>query len=322
MSGTDDQQPDSGETRCGFVALVGAPNAGKSTLLNALVGEKVSIVTHKVQTTRFRLRGIAMAGPAQLVFVDTPGIFAPKRRLEEAMVQAAWEGASDADIVAVLIDVAPFAEAGERLVEHPRYGDAKDLIERVAATGRPAVLVLNKIDLVRRDRLLALAEAFNALADFRSTFMVSALTGDGTKAFLDWIATHVPAGPWLYPPDQAADIPLRLLAAEVTREQMMLSLHDELPYQSTVETDLWKELKDGSVRIEQTVYVARDSQKAIVVGKGGARLKQIGQAARTILEEALGGRAHLFIRVKTRDKWQDDPARYRAIGLDFPKPAS
>ncbi len=295
------------ETSCGFVALVGAPNAGKSTLLNQFVGSKVSIVTPKVQTTRARIIAICMAGDAQIVFVDTPGIFEPKRRLEKAMVQAAWTGAQDADLVVLLVDA-------ERGID----GDTRRIIDGLKRRGRPAILALNKIDRVKKDRLLVLAAELDGMDVFSDTFMVSALTGDGVADLRAHIAARLPAGPWLYPPDQLADISERLLAAEITREKLFLRLHQELPYASTVETEGWQERDDGSARVEQVIYVRRDSQKPIVLGKGGRTIKAIGAEARAEMEEVFDRRIHLFLFVKVRDKWVDDPERYREMGLDFP----
>jgi GTPase len=304
------------ETRCGFVALIGAPNVGKSTLINALVGAKVAIVSHKVQTTRALLRGIATEGAAQLVFIDTPGIFAPKRRLDRAMVTNAWSGAHDADIAAVLID------AKRGLDE-----EADALLERLADVGpskKPRILLINKVDLVEKSALLTLAKAANDKAatgrtPFAATFMISALTGDGVADVKRWLAQQAPVGPWHYPEDQITDAPLRQLAAEVTREKLYLRLHQELPYQSTVETDQWKELKDGSTRIEQTIYVERESQRKIVLGKGGATIKAIGAEARREIADMIEAPVHLFLFVKVRERWGDDPERYRGMGLDFPK---
>ena len=303
---TDNQQTES--TRCGFVALIGAPNAGKSTLLNQLVGTKVSIVTHKVQTTRSTIRGIALRGAAQIVFVDTPGIFRPKRRLDRAMLETAWTGARDADLVVLLID------ATKGIDDH-----AAAILEKLPELGLPKWLVLNKVDAVERPKLLSLSEEANRAVDFDRTFMVSALTGDGCDDLLAAIAEAVPAGPWLYPEDQISDLPLRSVAAEITREKMLLRLHDELPYTSTVETSAWEEKKDGSVRIEQTIYVARESHKKIVLGKGGQTIKAISQAARAEIAEAIERTVHLFLFVKVREKWADDPERYREMGLEFPK---
>jgi GTP-binding protein Era len=294
--------------RCGFVALIGAPNAGKSTLLNALVGAKVSIVTPKVQTTRTLVRGIAIEGRAQLIFVDTPGIFSPKRRLDRAMVGSAWGSTQDADLVALLID----ARKGVM--------DDEEAILRALADVRPVkVLVLNKIDLVKKPALLALAQKLNERASFAATFMVSALSGNGVTDLKSWLAARVPAGPWLYPEDQISDAPLRQLAAEITREKLYLRLHQELPYRSTVETEVWKELKGGAVRIEQTIYVERESQRKIVLGKAGQAIKAIGAAARADIAVAIEQPVHLFLHVKVREGWADDPERYREMGLEFPK---
>ncbi len=295
-------------TRCGFVAVVGAPNAGKSTLTNQLVGAKVSIVTRKVQTTRARITAIAVTGAAQIVFVDTPGIFEPKRRLERAMVDAAWSGIGDADIVVLLVD----AQTG-------RTDDTDRIIAGLKAAGRQAVLALNKVDLVKRPNLLALAAALNEEGVFTDTFMISALQGDGTADLLAHLAAAVPAGPWLYPEDQLSDISERLLAAEITREKVFLQLHEELPYSITVETENWQERKDGSVRIEQVIYVRRDTQKGIVLGKGGRQVKQIGADARQEMETVFDRRVHLFLFVKVRENWVDDPERYREMGLEFPR---
>ena len=296
------------DTRCGFIALIGAPNAGKSTLINALVGSKVAIVTPKVQTTRTLLRGIAMEGPAQLVFIDTPGIFAPRRRLDRAMVTTAWTGAHDADVVAVLID----AKSG-------LDDDAEALLKKLGEVRQPKVLILNKVDIVEKAKLLALAQAVNERGKFDATFMISALNGSGVVDVRKWLAEHVPAGPWHYPEDEVSDAPLRQLAAEITREKLYLKLHQELPYQSTVETETWTERKDGSVRIEQTIYVERDSQKKIVLGKAGQSIKAIGEASRRELAEILEKKVHLFLFVKVREGWGDDPERYRQMGLEFPK---
>jgi len=296
------------DTRCGFVALIGAPNAGKSTLLNALVGSKVTIVSHKVQTTRALIRGIAVHEKSQLIFVDTPGIFSPKRRLDRAMVTTAWSGAHEADLVGVLID------ARKGLEE-----ENETILARLAEVKAPKLLILNKVDVVAKAALLALAQAANDKARFEATFMVSALSGDGVADLKRWLAERVPPGPWLYPPDQMSDAPMRQLAAEITREKLFARLHQELPYQATVETDVWKELRGGAVRIEQTIYVERDSQRKIVLGKGGATIKAIGEAARRELAEILDVKVHLFVFVKVREGWGDDPERYRAMGLEFPK---
>jgi len=300
--------PTSEARRCGFIALIGAPNAGKSTLINALVGSKVAIVTPKVQTTRTLLRGIAMEGSAQLVFLDTPGIFAPRRRLDRAMVTTAWSGAHDADIVAVLID----AKSGLN-------DDAEGLLKKLEEVRQPKVLILNKVDLVEKAKLLAMAQAANEAAKFETTFMISATKGDGVADVRQWLATHVPQGPWHYPEDEVSDAPVRQLASEITREKLYLKLHQELPYQSTVETESWTERKDGSVRVEQTIYVERDSQKKIVLGKAGQTIKAIGEAARRELADIIEKKVHLFLFVKVRDGWGDDPERYRQMGLEFPK---
>jgi GTP-binding protein Era len=295
------------ETRSGFVALIGAPNAGKSTLVNQLVGAKVSIVTHKVQTTRAIVRGIATHKNAQIVFVDTPGIFRPRRRLDQAMVTTAWGGAKDADVVLVLID----AERGIK-------GDADAMLTNLADVRQPKILVLNKLDRVKPESLLALAATANERVDFQRTFMVSALTGAGCGAILDYLAETLPAGPWFYPEDQISDLPMRQLAAEITREKLYLRLHQELPYSSHVETEKWEEKPDGSVRIEQVIYVERDSQKKIVLGHKGETIRSIGQAARKDIGEILEQKVHLFLFVKVRENWGDDPERYREMGLEFP----
>lgn len=294
------------QTRCGFVALLGAPNAGKSTLLNALVGAKVSIVTHKVQTTRAVMRGIAIAGPAQVIFVDTPGIFQPRRRLDRAMVASAWSGAKDADLVALLVDA-------KRGIDD----EVQAILAGLAQVPHRKVLIINKIDLVKRDTLLALAAALNERVPFERTFMISAENGDGVADVLAGFAEAVPPGPWLYPEDQISDLPMRQLAAEITREKMMLRLHDEIPYESHVETESWKSLRNGSVRIEQTIYVERESQKKIVLGKAGQSIKAISQAAREEIAQIAECEVHLFLFVKVRESWADDPQRYREIGLTF-----
>ena len=296
------------KTNCGFIALIGAPNAGKSTLLNALVGSKVSIISHKVQTTRALIRGITIEGHSQLIFVDTPGIFSPRRRLDRAMVTTAWSGAHDADLVGVLID------ARKGLDE-----EADQFLKRLSEVKAPKLLVLNKIDLVAKDLLLKLASEANTTANFEATFMISALTGDGVADLKAWLAGRVPAGPWLYPPDQMSDAPLRQLAAEITREKLFERLHQELPYHSTVETEVWKELRAGDIRIEQTIYVERESQRKIVLGKGGQTIKAIGEAARKEIAEIVEAKIHLFLFVKVREGWGEDPERYRAMGLEFPK---
>ena len=296
------------DTRCGFVALIGAPNAGKSTLLNALVGSKVTIVSHKVQTTRALIRGITLEGKAQLIFVDTPGIFAPKRRLDRAMVTTAWSGAHEADLIGVLID------ARKGIDE-----EAEALLDRLADVKPTKILILNKIDLVPRATLLLLTKIANEKAKFDSTFMISALTGDGVADLKTWLADRMPPSPWLYPPDQMSDAPVRQLAAEITREKLFERLHQELPYHSTVETETWKELRGGDIRVEQTIYVERESQRKIVIGKGGQTLKSIGESSRREIAEIVEHKVHLFLFVKVREGWGDDPERYRAMGLEFPK---
>ena len=296
------------DTKAGFIALIGAPNAGKSTLINQLVGTKVSIVTHKVQTTRTIVRGVAMHGAAQLVFIDTPGIFKPKRRLDRAMVDTAWGGARDADLIALLVD------ARKGLTE-----EVENILKRLSSQQAPKVLILNKTDVAKREKLLQLAQKINEIVPFEETFMVSALTSDGTQSILDYFASKVPDGPWLFPEDQPSDLPLRILAAEITREKLFERLHEELPYISTVETEQWQARKDGSARIEQTIYVERDSQKSIVLGKRGQTIKAISQAAREELSEIIEAPVHLFLFVKVRENWADDPERYREMGLEFPK---
>jgi len=300
--------PATGGTRSGFVALIGAPNAGKSTLVNQLVGAKVSIVTHKVQTTRAIVRGIATHDNAQIVFIDTPGIFKPRRRLDTAMVTTAWGGAKDADLILVLID----AERGIK-------GDAAAILERLKDVRQPKVLILNKVDRVDPEKLLKLTATANESVDFERTFMVSALTGSGCKDLLDFLAKRLPEGPWYYPEDQISDLPMRQLAAEITREKLYLRLHQELPYSSHVETEKWEEKPDGSVRIEQVIYVERDSQKKIVLGHKGETIRAIGQASRMEIGGILEQKVHLFLFVKVRENWGDDPERYREMGLDFPR---
>jgi len=295
-------------TRAGFIALIGEPNAGKSTLLNRMVGARVSIVTHKVQTTRARIRGVAMEGCAQLVFVDTPGLFEPRRRLDRAMVAAAWGGAADADIVVLLI------EAHRGVTE-----GVKRILARLAevARDRPVALAVNKIDRVRAETLLGLTRELNDRFAFTRTFLISAEKGHGTDDLRQWLAHEVPEGPWLYPEDQIADLPLRVIAAEITREKLTLRLHQELPYELTVETESWQERDDGTARIDQLIYVARDGHKGIVLGKGGETIKAVSQAARAEIEQFLGRRVHLFLQVKVRPGWQDEAERYSEIGLDF-----
>ncbi|GHE56949.1 GTPase Era [Camelimonas fluminis] len=306
--GAGDGQDEALQTRCGFIALIGAPNAGKSTLLNALVGAKVSIISRKVQTTRVLVRGIAIHGDSQMIFVDTPGIFRPKRRLDRAMVTTAWGGAGDADVVCLLVD------ARKGIDE-----EVEAVLERLADVRKPKVLILNKIDLIQRERLLALAAAVNGKGEFQRTFMISAMKGDGVEDLKTWLAERMPVDHWHYPEDQIADAPLRQLAAEITREKLFDRLHDELPYASTVETDTWTQQRDGSVRIEQTIFVERESQRSIVLGKGGQTIKAIGSAARVDIAEAADAKVHLFLFVKVRENWGDDPARYREMGLEFPR---
>jgi len=302
------------KTRCGFVAVIGAPNAGKSTLVNTLVGSKVSIVTPKVQTTRMRVRGMAIFDNAQVVFIDTPGIFRPRRLLDRAMVRSAWTGAGEADAVLFLVD-APAAVRDKATV-----ADARSITDDLRRAGRRGVaLVLNKVDAGSHERLLPLVEQLNDAAVFERVFMISALKGDGLPEMKSWCLEHMPAGPWLYPPDQAADIPLRMLAAEITREKLFMRLHDELPYATMVETESWTERKDRSVRIDQTIYVERDSQKPIVLGERGRTIKAIGAAARTELERLFDKRVHLFLFVKVRERWSEERERLAAIGLDIPE---
>jgi len=304
--GRERGEPVPAPTRCGYVALIGAPNAGKSTLLNQLVGQKLAIVTPKVQTTRSRLLGIAMTGRVQLILIDTPGIFAPRRRLDRAMVAAAWSGAADADQIVLLVDAA-----------RPAAPDTRHIIDRLQASGRQAILALNKIDLVRRDSLLGVAETLFREGCFERVFMISGLTGDGVADLQQHLASAMPPGPWLFPEDQLSDAPERWLAAEVTREQVFLQLHDELPYSAAVETEAWQERADGSVRIDQVVYVRRPGQRAIILGDKGSRIKAIGARARAELEGMLERRVHLFLFVKVRDNWIEDPERYAALGLDY-----
>jgi len=299
-------------TRCGFVAIIGAPNAGKSTLLNALVGEKVSIVTRKAQTTRSAVRGVLTKGEAQIVFVDTPGLFAPRRRLDRAMVAAAWAAASDADALALIIDA-------RREADGSRSEESQSILAGLADMKKPKLAVLNKIDLVARPKLLEAAARLNAAIAFDDTFMISAVTGDGLGRLVERLAALMPEGPWLYPEDQIAEAPIRALAAEITREKLTERLHDELPYSATVETDAWKDLPDGTARIEQTIFVARESHRKIVLGEGGRTIKAIGSAARKDIAEAHGANVHLFLHVKVRENWLGDPERYRAMGLEFPK---
>lgn len=296
----------SDQTRAGFIAILGAPNVGKSTLMNRMVGAKVSIVSPKVQTTRTRVLGICMAGPSQIIFVDTPGIFKPKRRLDRAMVAAAWGGDKDADRTMLLVDAERGLDANTR-----------NIIEKLRAENKNTILVLNKVDLVKKPALLKLAETLSAEDIFTDVFMVSAESGDGVEDLKAYLAAAVPEGPWLYPEDEVSDMPLRLLAAEITREQLYLQLHQELPYAATVETETWQDQPDGSHRVEQVIFVERAGQKGIILGKGGSRIKAIGEAARKELEAVLDNRVHLFLFVKVREKWGDDPERYRDWGLDY-----
>lgn len=296
------------QTRAGFVALIGEPNAGKSTLLNRMVGAKVSIVTHKVQTTRARIRGIAIAGDSQIVFVDTPGIFRPRRRLDRSMVAAAWGGASDADVILLLIEAhRGLTDGTAAIIEQLKGLDSRT----------PVALVINKIDRVKAETLLALSAELNAAYPFVQSFMISAEKGYGCDDLRDWLAAALPEGPWLYPEDQIADLPMRMIAAEITREKLTLRLHEEIPYQLTVETEAWEERKDGSARVDQIVYVARPGHKGIVLGKGGETIKAVGQLARAELEEFMGRRIHLFLQVKVRENWLDEAERFTEMGLDF-----
>lgn len=304
-------------TRCGFVAVIGAPNAGKSTLVNRMVGSKVAIVTHKAQTTRMPLRGVALAGAAQIIFIDTPGLFAPKRRLDRAMVEAAWQRAGEADVVVLIVDAAKLAYRTDRpLADDPAMSA---IVAGLRKLKRPVLLVLNKIDALERRKLLVLAKWFQEGFNFDATFMISALTGNGVDDLKAELVRRMPEGPWLYPADQTADLPMRLLASEITREKLMLRLHDELPYSSTVETEAWRTLKDKSVRIEQIIYVERESQRPIVLGKGGRTIKAIGEEARHELETLLGHKVHLFLTVKLRERWAEEPERFERMGLVFPK---
>ncbi|MHA6289632.1 GTPase Era [Maricaulis sp. CAU 1757] len=311
---------DTAPQRCGFAAIIGSPNAGKSTLVNALVGEKVTIVTHKVQTTRFAVRGVAMAGTAQIVLVDTPGVFAPKSRLDKSMVAAAWSGAAEADTIVHVID----AGARVRLAEgNPKSGDKRmveddeRVIEGLKRSEQTAILALNKIDLIKREQLLALSQELFETGVYSEIFMISAKTGSGVEALRSRLAEAMPEGVWHYPADQAADLPARILAAEITREKVYLRLHEELPYASMVETEVWKKLRDGSLRIEQSIIVERTTQKPIVLGKGGSAVKAIGEAARKEMEEVLGCKVHLFLNVKVDPKWMARRSHYKDVGLDF-----
>jgi GTP-binding protein Era len=294
-------------TRCGFVAVIGAPNAGKSTLVNALVGAKIAIVTPKVQTTRARLLGIAMDGPAQMLLVDTPGIFRPRRRFERAMVKAAWQGAADADEIVLLADA----------TANPPEPETLDIVAGLKEAGRTAILALNKVDQAPRENLLELAQRFAAEGLFSETFMISALTGDGVADLKEALARRLPESPWLYPEDQISDAPMRFLAAEVTREKVFLQLHQEVPYATAIETESWEEFEDGSVKISQVVFVQREGQKAIVLGKAGARIRAIRLAAQAELEAMFARKVHLFLFVKLRENWTEDPEQYRALGLEF-----
>ncbi len=299
------------DARCGVIALVGAPNAGKSTLLNAFVGTKVSIVTPKVQTTRARVIGVAVEGYAQFIFVDTPGIFFPRRRLERAMVDAAWSGAHDADAVVLLVD--------SRRPTDTDDDDTARIVRGLAEADLTTVLALNKIDLVEKSKLLALSGALNGSGAFRETFMISAQSGDGVGDLRNFLTETLPEGPWLYPEDQVAVMPMRLLAAETTREKLFMQLHQELPYHLTVETEGWEERPDGSVKIDQVIYVSRNTHKGIVLGKGGKLIRSVGSASRIELENAMQRRVHLFLHVKVREGWLDEPARYQEMGLEFPR---
>lgn len=298
-----------GNQRCGVVALIGAPNAGKSTLTNQLVGAKVTIVTHKVQTTRSRIRGIALDEETQIILLDTPGIFEPRaqRRLDRAMVHAAWSSATDADQIVLLMDATKGVDDPETLA----------IVEGLKKQNAKAVLAINKVDGFRRDKLLPIADGLSKLFDFEAVFMISALDGNGCKDLKSWLSERMPTGPWLYPEDELSDLPERMLAAEVTREQVFLQLHDELPYSATVETENWEERRDGSVKIDQVLVVERDSQKKIALGKGGRKIREIGQRARVELEEMLERRVHLFLFVKVRDNWQNDRERLTQWGLEW-----
>ncbi len=304
---TEPETPPLADQHCGFVAIVGAPNAGKSTLLNRLVGSKISIVSPKVQTTRNRVLGVVIVGAAQIVFIDTPGIFAPRRRLDRAMVKAAWRGVTEADLTLLLVD-AQRQEMGE---------DTRRIIDGLKAQDRKALLALNKIDLIKREKLLELAAMYDSEGIFSDVFMISAETGDGVDGLVKALAARMPVGPWHFPADQISDVPLRLLAAEVTREHLFRQVHDELPYELTVENESWKDFQDGSVRIEQAIYIGRETHKPILLGEGGRRIKSVRVAAQKELEQILERKVHLFLQVKVKSGWGDDPARYRAIGLDF-----
>ena len=304
---TEPETPPLADQHCGFVAIVGAPNAGKSTLLNRLVGSKISIVSPKVQTTRNRVLGVVIDGAAQIVFIDTPGIFAPRRRLDRAMVKAAWRGVTEDDLTLLLVD-AQRQEMGD---------DTRRIIDGLKAQDRKALLALNKIDLIKREKLLELAAMYDAEGIFSDIFMISAETGDGVDGLVKALAARMPTGPWHFPADQISDVPLRLLAAEVTREHLFRQVHDELPYELTVENESWKDFNDGSVRIEQAIYIGRETHKPILLGEGGRRIKSVRVAAQKELEQILERKVHLFLQVKVKSGWGDDPARYRAIGLEF-----
>ena len=312
------------EMRCAVVAVIGAPNAGKSTLVNRLVGQKISIVTRKVQTTRARVRGVTMAGSAQLIFIDTPGIFAPRRRLDRAMVRAAWESTEDADATLLMVDSTTISASGAASVEGKQgaavkkaYQDTLRILDGLKEEGRKAILVLNKIDRIARPQLLEVATHLHERAEFEDTFMISAETGDGVEDLRAALAVRAPKGPWLFPEDQIADVPQRMLAAEITREHLFDRIHDELPYHLTVETESWERTKKGDIRIEQVIVLDREAHKPIVLGKKGAAIKEIGAAARAELCDMMEETVHLFLRVKVREKWEDDPARYRQMGLDI-----
>ena len=315
-------ESDKQQTSCGFITMLGAPNAGKSTLVNGLVGSKVSIVTPKIQTTRARVRGVAMHGACQLIYVDTPGIFKPKRKLDRSMVAAAWEGAEDSDCRAVIVDAkawhdAAFASGKELAIGRRSREDSEAIIERFKQEGRSAVLVLNKIDQMSRDKLLPIVEELNSLGNFAKTFLVSAAKNYGLKELQAYFVEQARPGPFLYPEDQLSDITDRLLAAEITREKLFLRLHQEVPYALTVETEKWERTKKGDLRLEQTIYVERDGQKKLVLGRQGQTIKTVGQAAREELGDLFDCPVHLFLFVKVRENWQNDPARYREMGLDI-----
>lgn len=307
-------------TRCGFAAIIGSPNAGKSTLTNALVGEKISIVTHKVQTTRFAVRGVALEGSSQIILVDTPGVFEPKRRLDKSMVAAAWSGADGAEVIVHVIDAgarARLEHGGAKSGDKRMVEDDERVIKGLEKTGRKAILALNKVDMIERDLLLGMSQSLFETGVYSDIFMISAKTGSGVKQLKSFIAAQMPEGVWHYPEDQVADLPSRILAAEITREKVYLRLHEELPYASMVETEVWKTLRDGSIRVEQSVIVERDSQKPIVLGKGGSAIKAIGEAARKEMEAVLGCKVHLFLNVRVDPKWMNRRGHYSDVGLDF-----